>query len=75
MSKQRQAGRRENSVPGPGRHDISQHTKAAGPGVQALAFTDVAVEPAVTAPLRSFAIRVHEKCGALDPHDLVEFKG
>jgi multisubunit Na+/H+ antiporter MnhC subunit len=72
MSKQRQAGRRENSVPGPGRLDISQHTKAADPGVQALALTDVSVESAVTAP---FAARAHEKFGALDPHDLVEFKG
>ena len=55
--------------------DISQHTKAVDPVVQALALTDVVVEAAVTALLLSFAIQAYKRFGTLDPHELAEFKG
>lgn len=56
-------------------YDISQHTKAVDPVVQALALTDIVVEAAVTALLLSFAVQAHKRFGTLDPHELVEFRG
>ncbi len=55
--------------------DISVHTKAVDPVVQALALTDVVVEAAVTALLLSLAVQAHKRFGTLDPHELAEFKG
>jgi multicomponent Na+:H+ antiporter subunit C len=55
--------------------DISPHTKAVDPVVQALALTDIVVEAAVTALLLSFAVQAHKRFGTLDPHELAEFKG
>ncbi len=55
--------------------DISVHTKAVDPVVQALTLTDVVVEAAVTALLLSLAVQAHKRFGTLDPHELAEFKG
>jgi multicomponent Na+:H+ antiporter subunit C len=55
--------------------DISSHTKAVDPVVQALTLTDVVVEAAVTALLLAIAVQAHKRFGTLDPHELAPFKG
>ena len=55
--------------------DITVHTPAVDPVVQALTLTDVVVEAAVTALLCSFAIQGHKRFGTLDPQELVSLKG
>jgi multicomponent Na+:H+ antiporter subunit C len=56
-------------------YDISPHTRAVDPVVQALALTDIVVEAAVTALLLAFAIQAHKRFGTLDPHELVQLRG
>lgn len=55
--------------------DITVHTPAVDPVVQALALTDVVVEAAVTALLLSFAIQAYKRFGTLDPQELAALKG
>jgi multicomponent Na+:H+ antiporter subunit C len=55
--------------------DISVHTPAVDPVVQALALTDVVVEAAVTGLLLAFAVQAQKRFGTLDPRDLVQIKG
>ena len=55
--------------------DVSVHTPAVDPVVQALALTNVVVEAAVTGLLLAFAIQAHKRFGTLDPRDLVQIKG
>jgi multicomponent Na+:H+ antiporter subunit C len=55
--------------------DITVHTPAVDPVVQALTLTDVVVEAAVTALLCSFAVQAHKRFGTLDPQELVSLKG
>jgi multicomponent Na+:H+ antiporter subunit C len=56
-------------------YDITVHTPAVDPVVQALTLTDIVVEAAVTALLCSFAIQAHKRFGTLDPQELVSLKG
>ena len=55
--------------------DITVHTPAVDPVVQALALTDVVVEAAVTALLCSVAIQAHKRFGTLDPQELATMRG
>lgn len=55
--------------------DISLHTLAVDPVVQALALTDIVVEAAVTALLLSFAVQAHKRFGTLDPEQLKQLQG
>ena len=56
-------------------YDITVHTPAVDPVVQALALTDVVVEAAVTALLLAFAVQAHKRFGTLDPQELATLKG
>ncbi|MHB1987225.1 MAG: sodium:proton antiporter [Acidimicrobiales bacterium] len=67
-------GYRLNSV-APYFSDISVHTRAADPVVQALALTDVVVEAAVTALLLAFVIQAHKRFGTVDPEELKQLRG
>jgi multicomponent Na+:H+ antiporter subunit C len=55
--------------------DITVHTPAVDPVVQALALTDVVVEAAVTSLLLAFAVQAHKRFGTLDPQELASLKG
>ncbi len=55
--------------------DITVHTPAVDPVVQALALTDVVVEAAVTSLLLAFAIQAYKRFGTLDPQELASLKG
>jgi multicomponent Na+:H+ antiporter subunit C len=55
--------------------DITVHTPAVDPVVQALALTDVVVEAAVTALLLAIAVQAHKRFGTLDPQELASLKG
>src|SRR5439155_2172032 len=61
--------------PAPSLSDVSVHTPAVDPVVQALALTDVVVEAAVTALLLAFAVQAHKRFGTLDPQELASMKG
>jgi multicomponent Na+:H+ antiporter subunit C len=56
-------------------YDITVHTPAVDPVVQALALTDVVVEAAVTALLLAMAVQAHKRFGTLDPQELASLKG
>ena len=55
--------------------DITVHTPAVDPVVQALALTDVVVEAAVTSLLLAFPTQAHKRFGTLDPQELASLKG
>jgi multicomponent Na+:H+ antiporter subunit C len=56
-------------------YDVTVHTPAVDPVVQALALTDVVVEAAVTALLLAIAVQAHKRFGTLDPQELASLKG
>ncbi len=56
-------------------YDITVHTSAVDPVVQALALTDVVVEAAVTALLLAMAVQAHKRFGTLDPQELASLRG
>jgi multicomponent Na+:H+ antiporter subunit C len=56
-------------------YDITVHTPAVDPVVQALALTDVVVEAAVTALLLAMAVQAHKRFGTLDPQELASLRG
>ncbi len=51
-------------------YDRPPGTPAVDPVVQALVLTDIVVGAAVTALLLALALRLHRKCGTLDPERL-----
>lgn len=55
--------------------DISLHTRAVDPVVQALALTDVVVEAAVTALLLALAVQAQKRFGTVDPEELKQLRG
>lgn len=55
--------------------DIPTSRKVVDPVVQALTLTDIVVAVAVSALLLALALKVYEREGSLDPHEIVEMKG
>jgi multicomponent Na+:H+ antiporter subunit C len=55
--------------------DVPTTRRVVDPVVQALVLTDIVVAVAIAALLLSFALKVHEHHGSLDPSKLVEMKG
>jgi multicomponent Na+:H+ antiporter subunit C len=55
--------------------DIPTSRKVVDPVVQSLTLTDIVVAVAVSALLLALALKVFEREGTLDPHEIVGMKG
>jgi multicomponent Na+:H+ antiporter subunit C len=49
-------------------YNVSPHTPAVDPIVQALMLTDIVVEATVVALLLALIVRLHENCAEIDPN-------
>lgn len=55
--------------------DVLSTVRATDPVVQALTLTDIVVGATVSALLLAFALRVHKRCGSVDPQALRPMRG
>lgn len=56
-------------------YNVSPHTPAVDPIVQALMLTDIVVEATVVALLLALIVRIYENCGEIDPNQIDRLRG
>jgi multicomponent Na+:H+ antiporter subunit C len=56
-------------------YNVSPHTPAVDPVVQALMLTDIVVEATVVALLLALVVRLYENCGEIDPNQIDRLRG